>query len=38
VPIRVDSATPSAEMNSVEITFAIAVIPSSQVVSTVFGR
>ena len=27
------SATPSAEMNSVETTFAIAVIPSSQVVS-----
>src|SRR6266550_7183204 len=27
------SATPSAEMNSVEMTFAIAVIPSSQVVS-----
>src|SRR6185437_3982983 len=27
------SATPSAEMNSVEMTFAITVIPSSQVVS-----
>src|ERR1700752_334234 len=27
------SATPSAEMNSVEMTFAIAVIPSGQVVS-----
>src|SRR5882672_429150 len=27
------SATPSAEMNSVEMTFAIAVIPSSRVVS-----
>jgi hypothetical protein len=27
------SATPSAEMNSVEMTLAIAVIPSSQVVS-----
>src|ERR1700760_2205277 len=28
------SATPSAEMNSVEMTFAIAVVPSGQVVST----